>query len=619
MRYILLFFLVTNTLHAQKAIVESYFDKYYDVNTINKDSGFYYISKAYQLSKKSNLDSLASRSAYNIGRIYFYQSDFEKAKHFTKLAINHAEKVNFLKLKIMSYMQLGTIERENSNYNKALSYYINGLKINKKHIDIDLEIEINNNIAILYTLQKDSVKALNYYKSNQINVQKTDNLSLKIIYYNSLGGFLIHKSPIEAEKYFLKAYQLAKEIKDVYELYNLAINFSSLYLNKNYNKPAKSLQYLKEAEQLLEEINDESLNFYLYFNYGGYYRQINDFENAIFYYNKALLSKNIPIYQKADLYKSLTNIYQLKNNFKDAYFFKQKYHELNDSLLSLEHKKQFSEIETMYEVEKKNARINILTKEKTIQENNKIIILFIGISLILFMVIVFMIFYFRIKNISFKNEQEKINLIKQQEIEHIKGVIEGQNEERNRISKDLHDGVATTLAHVKRKINEYNSNQDKELDKIEYTVTQIYNDIRTISHNLSNKLIFEKTLDELLYILQYEVQNKENFNMSITIFPEKKMDFLNYNLKENIYRIIQELINNIIKHANASEVYINCTYALDNLNIIIEDNGKNSFNYNSKKLGIGLINVKDRLSIINGKMERDTNKYGATLIIDIPI
>jgi tetratricopeptide (TPR) repeat protein len=167
MRYILLFFLVTNTLHAQKAIVESYFDKYYNINTINKDSGFYYISKAYQLSKKSNLDSLASRSAYNIGRIYFYQSDFEKAKHFTNLAFIHAKKVNFQKLKIMSYMQLGTIERENSNYNKALSYYINSLKINKKHNDIDLEIEINNNIAILYTLQKDSVKALNYYKSNQ--------------------------------------------------------------------------------------------------------------------------------------------------------------------------------------------------------------------------------------------------------------------------------------------------------------------------------------------------------------------------------------------------------------------------------------------------------------------
>jgi len=614
MRYWVLLFLISNTVFCQNKEINDLFEKYY--NSENQDSSFYYIRKAYHLSKANGLDSLVARSALNIGQHYLIEGDFYQASKYTSIAYNYAKNVNFIKIKILALNRFGTIERENSNFNTSIRYYNQALQLNKKDKIIDLDVEIINNIAILYTLQKDSAKALHYYNLNIENIPKIENITTKINTYNSLASFLTDTNGKEAEKNFIRAYTLAKSSNDQF---NLCINLSSLYLSKNLKNLSKSFYYLNQATRIYQQLKDPSLLFYLNFNYGAYYKNANDFKKAILFYNKALQIKNAPIYQKTELYQSLSQVYSLDKNFQQALEYKTKYHLVNDSLLSLEHKKDFAEIQTKYEVETKNNKIKLLTKEKTIQENNKIIIATTAFGIILFLILVFLVYYFKHKNQRLRDHQEKLNLIKQQEIEHIKGLIEGQNEERNRISKDLHDGVASTLATINRKLGIFNDNQDTELLQVQNVISQVYNEIRTISHNLSSTLIQDHTLDELLFILKTEWNKTGSFIVEIVIFPSQKMDYLNYSQKENIYRIIQELVTNISKYALAKTVYINCTYADNQLNIVIEDDGKNGFNHDKAQLGIGLKNIMERLTFLNGTLEIDSNSNGTTLLLNIPI
>ena len=311
---------------------------------------------------------------------------------------------------------------------------------------------------------------------------------------------------------------------------------------------------------------------------------------------------------------------------KTDYYLKDKFNSLKDSIFNVNKINTFSEIETKYNVDKKNLKIKLLTKDKELQQNTKRTIIFISLILLILSTAIVLYLRQRIKiqkNLSFKKQkihnQEIVRLEQEKELKRIIGVLEGQDTERNRLAKDIHDGIGGSLAGIKLQLSQENEVlKNEKINLIIDKMTNSFNELRSISHNLSDNFLNDKSLEYLIHQLILDYKNRNEFNIDVVIYPDDCLNSLSQTIKKNLYRAIQELLANVSKHANANQVIISFTRHEKTINVILEDNGL-GFD-NDKEKGIGLKNTSERISSLNGIIEIESNKgMGTTIVIDIPI
>lgn len=516
---------------------------------------------------------------------------------------------------------------DNNDYIKSLNFFLISLDIAKKYNFPINESRTLNNLGNLYSIQKDSVKSLGFYLKNEKLALKNKFKDVLLLNYSNIALLMASYDKEKAEVNHLKALKLARELNDSYQQFRILINLSDLYLTYPYNLNLhKALKSIQKAHKF--SLNNPQNLFYVYFNYGGYYNKTKNFDQAETYYlkAKALSNSGVDNEQLLNLDKALEKNYKAKGDFKNAYLYQEKFQKTKDSVFTIEKSKTFNDIQTKYEVEKKNLKIDLLSKEKIIEQNKKQIILYIGLALLLPLSFLLLFYRNRIKLqkiISQKETelflQEKTKLQQEQELKRVIGLVEGQDQERNRIAKEIHDGVGGELAGIKLNLSQINLTVKNE--KITSILTQLnglFQELRNISHNLSSNFIKNKDFSAVLFELKAEYDNRNEFETEITVYPENAFEQTSENVKHQIYRIIQELLANISKHAMAINVSITITNHDNLMNIIIEDDGK-GFEDNVTN-GIGLKNIEERIESLNGKLllETEPNK-GSTFIIDIPI
>lgn len=212
------------------------------------------------------------------------------------------------------------------------------------------------------------------------------------------------------------------------------------------------------------------------------------------------------------------------------------------------------------------------------------------------------------------NEKEKLNLSiaeKQQEI--IKAYINGIEKEKFRISSELHDDIGSKLSNLNQHLATKYNFSNKTKTKIE----RIIDDVRNLSHKLSsNKINLFSYKEQIINVIEETLSNK---NTSYNLIFSESIDFLSKTAQLNIYRILQESLQNIVKHSYANNVDIQFSLVDDNLILTIEDDGV-GFDSNLKKEGIGLINMKKRVHYLKGTIEISSiTTKGTFLLITLPI
>jgi signal transduction histidine kinase len=591
------------------------------------DSAFYYIKKAHKKSIAIQNDSLLARTNYNIG-YYLHDKKYNKedSKEYFYKAISYSKKTKFYKIWSYSYNQLGLIATEENKFDKALSYYLYALDIADKNKIYNIKSSILINTGNLYLLQKDTIKAMECYYQNIKNAEKNNFEKELSQGYTTIALLNAKTNSSVALKYYQKALLLAKKAGDDYTEFNIHFNMSDLYLNKDQFNLDKVLYHLQSAKKNQERLKDDTLLFYVNFNFGGYYRNKNQFDEALNHYFKALKisKKGIDSSIIINLYQAISDLYVLKNDYKNAYSYNEKVYFLKDSVFNIDKNKSFTEIQTKYEVDKKNFEIKLLTKEKEIQKNKREITLIIG--LVVLSLLLLFIFFLRNriklqKEISINehklHHQEVVRLEQEQELKRVKGVVEGQEQERNRLSKEIHDGIGASLAGIKLELSQINSElKNGNLDIIEFKMAAAFNELRLISHDLRSNFLKENNLEKRINQLILDWESRKVFKIEFIVFPPNSLNKLGDAVSDNIYRTIQELLVNVSKHAKANNVVINFTRHDNLLNIIFEDDGVGFKEENEK--GIGLKNIKERIDSLNGFINIESNN-GATIIIDIPI
>ncbi len=236
--------------------------------------------------------------------------------------------------------------------------------------------------------------------------------------------------------------------------------------------------------------------------------------------------------------------------------------------------------------------------------------------------IIFLSLLLTIRYNNIKKEKEKF--ISLQERKMVDAVIETEERERNRIAQDLHDGIGSSIVSIRlmlqndfAKNESLNENEKSYRKKLLDNLKTISGELRSISHNLMPKDIeisgFVSTVSNLFYFL-----NENNKDIIFSFIYEGEITKLNKNIQIQVYRIVNELTQNIINHSKATQATLQCLLYNNVLQVMMEDNGK-GFDLQVKKEGIGLTNIKSRIKYIKGTLHIDSSIKGTTFLIEIPV
>ncbi len=402
-------------------------------------------------------------------------------------------------------------------------------------------------------------------------------------------------------------------------------------------------QYNKDytaAFNLYNEVKDIAIQHKFYdlnidaqINMGSVYYDMEQYQNAELVYSTAYTNTISwdNLYLQERVLKALKELYITKKDYKNVYGIMSQLNRISNELLMRQNQKEIRDLQIKYETKQKEDQINLLKKDQELQKADLTrekaikIVMLIAFGIILIPIIVLLYVYFQKLRTQHKlnqtlkkvSAQEISSLLKKQELKIMNAVLEAQNTERKRIAQRLHDSVGGNLAGIKLSLSNY-AERDKKLASVSHRIDDTYQQIRDISHNLLpqkfHNFAFTALIDE------YVSQLSEASDLQITFspFPEFDLNQTQEDIQVEVYTILQELLTNIMKHAQATNVDIHLNLIDETIQLMVEDDGV-GFDTSKTAKGIGLHNIKERVHNLNGVLHIDSAvKRGTIISIDIP-
>lgn len=593
---------------------------------INFNTGKNFALKALENSEN---DSLLAEANNQLGRIYFFMSKPDSALYFLKNSKEILARLNDKKSVAIINISLGAIQLRQGDYNGTIKTLTESAAYFEETGDKLNAAKCYSNISSALAELENYSQAIEYNEHALAVFEEKNLFPFQLITLPNLAAqHYKNGDTLKAINYNLEAEKLATEMGNKRSLSIIYNNLGSIFLDSD---PEKAKDYLEKTIRLKNELNLKAGIEVTLGNLGYLSMKNGDYKTSISYYKQVADIVNGK--QLAFAYNQLKDCYTKLNQLSMALMYSEKARQLNDSILNAENQKIFTEIQTKYETEKKEKEISELkTKNLKIelkQDRNKILLLAsLGI-----LILTFFLVYFLLKNskrkrivaeqdLKIKN-QEITQLLKNQELNGIDAIIAAQENERSRIADDLHDNLGSKIATLKLYIEEIRTSKNKTkekqelLEKLKSLADETYGEIRKIAHNKNFGALINQGLIPSIKTIAREISVSEKLQIEvININVDKR---IKNNIEIQVFRIVQELLTNIIKHADATEATIQFSEDENRINIMVEDNGK-GFNTNEADFGLGLTNIEKRIENIDGNMVIDsTPGNGTTVILNIPL
>jgi two-component system, NarL family, sensor kinase len=534
---------------------------------------------------------LINAKAYQLlARSYARVTDYKKATEFYNTAILLSENNNFIEVLCLSLNGLGGVYRQLDQKPTALSYYKKSLALSQKH-------NYQEGIALNKFELGGIVKVLTI--SSKLESLNVDSFNLKFTYFKD-------------------ALQIWETLKDTQRLIKATIQCAESFAN--YEIFDSAFAKMEKAKTLLSSNNYDRYYLDYYFISGKVYvrkaeannNNREDLFKAIDYFNLCYpyAIKYNEMQYKMWYYTWLSSCYEKLNDYKKAYNYRIQYDDLDDSLTGEVNFKQIADIQHKYDRQKKeNELLNTKAENKQKSIFNKILI---GSAICLILIGLLGYRNFRNKQKVSSQQQElqqkKITeLEKDKQLLAIDAMLKGQEEERSRIAKDLHDGLGGMLSGTKLSFMNMKENLvltpenvilfDKSLSMLDNTI----GDLRKVAHNLMPEALVKYGLVEALRDFCDTIQSSTNLKIVYQPLGENRK--LSNTAEVFIYRIIQELVNNAVKHADAKQIIVQLTTSSNKIGITVEDDGKGFDTAITNRKGDGLDNIKYRVQYLNGTID----------------
>lgn len=542
------------------------------------DSAYYHFNLAHTYFDRSGYVFESAKTQYGMAFIKGRFRDYYGSEVLTFKAIEKFKKIENYKSLYSCYNHLGQLQKDINEYDRALFYYgkaleyLNKIKKNQSLTEVSL-----NNIANIYVKQKKYSDALKYYNmvlaNDSLKFQNADRYA-RALDNKAYCKFLM-KDTVNVANTLKKALHIRDSINDKGGIVISKIHLSHLFAYKKDTNNA--ISYAKEANNLAKEIQNSR-----------------------------------------DYLETLSVLSKLDTNSASEYLTKQI--QFSDSLQTVERKIQNKFTRIAYETDE-------YIEENEFLSQQRVWILVTSFGLIFILGLVYSIKIQRSKNekLLLENEQQKANeqvyliTLKQQE-----KLEKEKIKERNRIAEELHDGILGKLFGARVGLGFLDIEGDESIKEQHQLfldeLQTIEKDIREVSHRLSDN--FDSTQISFTAFIYKLIENKSkigNFKYALDFDECINWQNINEKIKVNLYRIMQEALQNIIKYASAKSV--NVAFSLDNkdLAVTIKDDG-NGFNVKQKKKGIGIKNMKSRIEKLNGLIHiQSEQKKGTTIKLQIPV
>ncbi|MEO9570062.1 MAG: sensor histidine kinase [Polaribacter sp.] len=584
------------------------------------DSAFKYSKLGLNLSIKTNNLNGIAQGFNDIGIIYYRISQFDSSLVFYKKSLKIRKRIKD-SLGIASiYNKLGIAHNQLFHLDSAIYCALESIKIYKKFGRQKLVAMNLNNVANLYKDSKQYLKAFKTHKEClKIRMQLKDSIGYVYSFNGIADLYGILEKKDSSEIYYKKALPIAKKLNLRNELSVIYNNLGTLY--KNQGKQNSALNLFNKSLKLRKEIND---------NYGIISSYINlsliNIEKKKFKIAEKQLLDALSKTKKINTTEQLIYIYKglisVKGNLNEPdsldFYFK-KYEQINDSLYNKQIVEQIADIDTKYKTAEKEKEISIQKEQLLSQElsikNKSLYALLFGASFIILAIISVGVFR--------KNQFKRKQLQKEIDLKDALSTIKTQNrlqEQRLRISRDLHDNIGSQLTFIISSVDnlkyiskDANQKLKDKLSNISSFTSQTIDELRdTIWAMNKTEISVEDLHARILSFIEKAKIATEKTTFKITENIDKNANFSSL-VGMNIFRVIQEAINNAIKYANASKIEINLIKKDNNFDAIVKDNGT-GFNIKTVDLGNGLSNMEKRMSEINGSVNINSQLEKGTKI-----
>lgn len=576
----------------------------------------------------------------------YMETNAEKGLMYANDAIRRAGKIhdqaglsNASNIKGVCYDVIG-------NYDSALFYYKQALRTSPVKSDDPLLAGIYSNIGLVYWNIDQYPQALSYFHTARKLVEKSKNTRfLAIILSNT--GLIYHdiKDYPQSNIYFQKAiaiYQADKDtIGSIGSIINLAINYfetrkydacealfeqyasyidrmdeytkSEFLVNKatleiNTRLKTTTEKDLTEALRLKRQIGHSLGVAYVLIQFSEYYHLKGDIQQSIHYCYQALsLTEELKSLKKlGPVYDNLFLNYSMLHEKDSARKYRELYTAVIDTMFAEARAKAISREQVAFKtLEKEKENLELLHENSIIRFRNQLIIV-CSLSLLCLLVLSFW-FVSRIRKQRARLKQKEI-------ADQI--VFETEQLERERIARDLHDSVGQKLAVVKMKLSMNQPGKDSTVELLDQAIA----DVRTASHNLLPEDLRRGLVSAVEEIIDQINYAKIGIKAELSAPLELRQRTLPKQTELYLYRIIQEIINNALKYAKASNIHINMELGVKKLNVVLSDDGVGMPNQESEMKGIGLKNIKARIGQLKGTVDIVSKAgKGTRFIIDVPL
>lgn len=624
---LLLFFLFSfSYICAQKQIPSSRkeFDKYFDsIRKVVHDDFFNnpngVKNDAIQLNKIAKTIKQKEQAFHLLGYVYDLTGNVDSAKYCLETRLNITRKHFFNTTThfqaVIDYTNWGMEYVDSTVLTELLTTTLSNVnKVNNKR-EYGLMCVL---LGDVFFKNKEYKKSEYYYDKS---FKMLSGRYSKSDYYERKAKLNIAKNNFkQAQKDFLKAIEIINNKTNFASVGNLNYLGYVNYRLKNF-KAAKKILNESLLLQKKQNYSDLNSNTYLYLSYlekasKNYDIEKKYLDSAKFHYDGNL------IFLK-DLNLAYADYFSRTNNFDKEKQYSNLYIKTLDSINNIESLKERLRLESLYQLKENKKELylqkKILEKESLLKKVylfSSFILLLLGAGIVWVLYKKFTTQKKLNKNQYYLHEQTLRLMQENQRTEIIKEKIKTKIEERGKLSMELHDGIASEIGALKLSISDGQKLDKVNMDSLIVKIDKLYNEVRNLSHDLDPDNIAYVEFSQLVNNLCL-VTEKSGLKTTKNIFISRTIDELDEKILVNIYRILQEAINNTIKHAFATEVQIDVIESEEELYFAVKDNGK-GFGNSSTKSGIGLKNIQKRVNSLNGICDISISSIGTTVAIRIP-
>lgn len=505
----------------------------------------------------------------------------------------------------------------------AVKYYLEAEKVIRDLRDPYLLLLLNQNLGSCYTDLKQYDKALTYLTTAVAYARDNNNpllLSQALLNQGVVYNYLLQFD--KAIEVLDESRRIAETNGDDFTLAHALLNMGHSYIvTGQFKKPKMNFsRALTLSKKLgikeLEAIALRGLGIYWF------YQEQND--SAYYYARQALdLSTELKLlHEIGKTYQVLSDIAQQAHDYRGMNNYLNKEDSIEHLIQLQAVAKTVAELNTKYESEKKETQIHL--QQATIKQKSiyNYLLIVVVVSLIVVSIFIYRMYQQRQK----LQHQRIVELETEKQLAATEAVLKGEEQERTRLAKDLHDGLGGMLSGIKHSMQTMKGNLimtpdnaqafERSIDMLDSSIKEM----RRVAHNMMPEVLVRFGLNKALQDFCDEIDQINVVQLNYqSIGMEAKPD-LDQSMSIAIYRIVQELVNNSIKHAKANQVIVQLTLDKNSLSLTVEDDGKG---FDTRVLehagGIGWENIKSRVAFLKGRIHLQSGGSGTSVLIEFPV